>query len=382
MIDINSMSILIVDDMKSMRLTIRKMLQSLDIGSTLRFAENGREGLEILNNSRCDLAIVDWNMPVMNGIDMLNKIRNDKTHRDIPVIMVTAESKREIVAEVAESEIDAYLLKPLTLGALDEKIRTVVKRVNAPDPATRHRLNARKFEEQGEYLQAIKELKTALTFKPSASRLLRQLGLLHFKIKKNDIALKCLLKAASVNKQDVITRVYIADYFIKKNQLEKAGPYFLDILSLSERYNDRALDYADKLMTRGSRTMAMNVFSKIIYRSKRQSDFRDRIVDICLDKGELDYALSLLEQAIKENPLNYDLAFKTGMVYLKTDDHENALIQFKDVDRNVRGHIDAKLEIAKIYLRLEKVLKADELVNQVLRIDPGNETALSLRRSM
>lgn len=151
---------------------------------------------------------------------------------------------------------------------------------------------------------------------------------------------------------------------------------------MSERYNDRALDYAEKLMARGSRTMAMDVFSKIIYRSKKQSDFRDRIVDICLDKGEFDYALSLLEQAIKENPLNHDLTFKTGMVYLQTGDHENALVHFKDVDRNVRGHVDAKLEIAKIFLRLEKVLKADEFVNQVLRIEPGNEAALSLRRHM
>ena len=184
MINIENMSILVVDDMKSMRLTIRKMLKNLNIGKNLRFAENGREGLEILNNVKCDITILDWNMPVMNGAEMLEKIRNDKAFRDMPVIMVTAESERDIVSQVAETEIDAYLLKPLTLAALDNKIKSVVERANNPDPATRHRLKARDLEEMGDYDSAIEQIRIALVHKPSASRLLRQLGLLHFKIKK------------------------------------------------------------------------------------------------------------------------------------------------------------------------------------------------------
>ncbi len=106
-----------------MRLTIRKMLQALNIGGKLRFAENGKEGLEVLKQGEFDLAIIDWNMPVINGIEMLEKIRNDPALRELPVIMVTAEAERDIVSEVAESEIDGYLLKPLTLEALDKESR-------------------------------------------------------------------------------------------------------------------------------------------------------------------------------------------------------------------------------------------------------------------
>ncbi len=167
MIKIESMSILIVDDMKSMRLTIRKMLQNLKIGKNLRFAENGKEGLEILNNTNCDIAIIDWNMPVMNGIEMLERIRKNPAIRDLSVIMVTAESQRDIVSEVAETEIDAYLLKPLTLSALDEKIRAVVNKVNNPEPVTIHRLKARELEEKEDYHGAIEQIKTALTYTKS-----------------------------------------------------------------------------------------------------------------------------------------------------------------------------------------------------------------------
>ena len=150
MIDIENMSILVVDDMKSMRLTIRKMLRNLNVGKILRFAENGKDGLEVLKNTPCHLAIIDWNMPVMNGTQMMTQLKKEPSLRDMPVIMVTAENERDIVSEVAESEIDAYLLKPLTLEALDKKIKAVVHNANNPDQATRHLLNARACEEAEE----------------------------------------------------------------------------------------------------------------------------------------------------------------------------------------------------------------------------------------
>ncbi len=382
MIDPENLSILIVDDMKSMRLTIRKMLQTLNIGKTLKFAENGKDGLEVLSTTRCDLAIIDWNMPVMNGVDMLEKIRADKSLRDIAVIMVTAESERDIVSEVAETEINAYLLKPLTLAALDSKIKGVIKRINNPNPATLHRLKARELEELGEYESAIEQVRIALVHNPSASRLLRELGLLHFKINKNGIAEKCLLKAASVNKQDVVTRVHLADYYIKINQLDKAGKYYLQILSLSVKYHDQAMDLAEKLLKRGSIQISNSIFTKVIFLAKKQSVVREQVIDICLQNGETDFPRKLLEDGIRENPSNYDMVFKAGLIYQESGDWEKAMDSFIKVDRHVRGHIEAKFQLAKIYYMNRKILKADDYLNQILRIDPTNAEALEMRRDI
>lgn len=382
MIEIESMSILIVDDMKSMRLTIRKMLQNLKIGSNLLFAENGREGLEILHKVNCDIAIVDWNMPVMNGTDMLEKIRNDRNLRDLPVIMVTAESKRDIVSDGAESEIDAYLLKPLTLAILDEKIRIVVEKVNNPDPATIHRLKARDLEEDQDYNGAIEQIRIALKHNPSASRLLRQLGLLHFKIKKSGIAEKCLLKAASVNKQDIITRVHLTDFYIKQNKLEEASQYFLEILLLSTKYNEKAMAFAEKLLTVGLKRPAFEIFSKIIIRSAKYNAVREKVINICLDHNEFEYSLSLLEQSLKKNPSNYDIVYKAGLVCLEADDTEKALNYFIKVDRHITDHVNAKFQIAKILVHKGKVIPAENYLTQILRIDPTNEDALTLRREI
>ncbi len=382
MINPETMSILVVDDMKSMRLTMRKMLQNLKIGKTLRFAENGKEGLEILHSARCDIAIIDWNMPVMNGIEMLETIRNDKALRDLPVIMVTAEAERDIVSEVAETEIDGYLLKPLTLSSLDNKIKFVVEKANNPDPATKHRIKARELEENGNYDEAIEQIRIALVHKPSASRLLRQLGLLHFYIGKPDIAEKCLLKAASVNRQDTMTRARLAEYYISKNELEKAGRYYLELMSLSTRYFDQALDLAEKLMKKGSKQISIELFSKIIALSRKYILIREKVIDICMANDEIEFPLQLLEQSIKENPSNYDIVYKTGLVYLEIGNPEKALEYFLDVDRHVRGHEDVKFNIAKIYFTEQKLLQADDYLNQILRINPKHKAALDLRKEI
>ena len=382
MINPETMSILIVDDMKSMRLTMRKMLQNLKIGKTLRFAENGKEGLEILHTARCDIAIIDWNMPVMNGIEMLETIRNDKALRDLPVIMVTAEAERDIVAEVAETEIDGYLLKPLTLSSLDNKIKYVVEKANNPDPATRHRIKARELEENGNFDEAIEQIRIALVHKPSASRLLRQLGLLHFNVGKPDIAEKCLLKAASVNRQDTITRARLAEYYISKNELEKAGRYYLELMTLSMRYFDQALDLAEKLLKKGSKKISIELFSKIIALSRKYILIREKVIDICMANDEIEFPLQLLEQSIKENPSNYDIVYKAGEIYLEIGNSEKALEYFLYVDRHVRGHEDAKFNIAKIYFADQKLLQADDYLNQIIRINPKHKAAIDLRKEI
>lgn len=381
-LDYKKISILVVDDMKSMRLTVRKMLKSLDIGTDLLFAENGRDGLRVLRQSKCDLVIVDWNMPVMNGIEMLENIRKDPALRDLPVIMVTAEAERDIVAEVAEIEVDGYLLKPLTLQSLDLKIKTVIERMNNPDPVTIYRKQARDLEEQGNFEAAIEEIRKALKAKPNASRLLRQMGLLHFKIQKNKIAEKCLLKAVSVNNQDTISRVYLADYYLKMNELEKAGRYYLQVLTLSGRYNDRAFDIGKKLLKNKCRPLALEIFSKVLYQSKKPNATRQKIIEICLENRETQFPLELLDMAIRENPSNWEMVYQAGRLMLETGDWEKALKHFNRVDRHVTGHVEAKLEIARIYYMNRKIYQADDYLNQILRIQPDHDEALMLRKNL
>lgn len=382
MIDLETMSILVVDDMKSMRLTIRKMLQNLGIGKTLRFAENGKEGLAILNTTPCDLAIVDWNMPIMNGTQMLLSMRKDKVLRDIPVIILTAENKRDVVSEVAEIEIDAYLLKPLTLESLDRKIKAVVDNANHPDDATLHLLKARALEEAEDFEGAIEQTRLALFYKPSASRILRKMGLLHFKIDKPGVGEKCLLKAVSVNNQDIASRKLLVSFYLEKKEFDKAAGICLEILGLSTRYVEEAMDLGEKLMNHGYKPRAIELFSRLASRYWKNNELKERIIDICLENQAYDYLKKLLDQSIRENPANWDLVYKAGLVCQEMGDHERAMESFKMVDLHEKSHVESKLQIARLYHAQGKIFQADVFLNQILRIDPKNQEALLLRSQL
>ncbi len=382
MIDIETMSILVVDDIKSMRMTIRKMLRNLRIGKELRVADNGRRGLEELRRNPTDLVIVDWNMPVMNGSQMLEELRKDKNLRDIPVIMVTAENERDIVSEVAEIEIGAYLLKPLTLASLEDKIRAVVNAANYPDEATIHLLKARGLEEEGDFEGAIDEIRSALVYRPSASRILRKMGMLHFNINKPQIGEKCLQKAVSVNRQDTISRCELAEFYMKKQDFEKAGSLYLEILSLSDRYADVAIRLGEKLMGKGTREMALRLFTEVAARTKKKSDLKDRILKICMDREEYDYSKELLDDMIRDNPSNHDVVFKAGQTLLQMGKEEKALEYFQAVDNMTGGDVASKIEMARICFQTGQLYKADDYLSQILKIDPDNKEVMELRKEL
>jgi len=382
MIDIRTMTILVVDDMKSMRLTLRKMLRNLEIGKELLFADNGKSGLNVLKNSFCDLLIVDWNMPEMDGSQMLSRLRRDRDIRDIPVIMVTAENERDIVAEAAEHEVDGYLLKPLTLAALDAKVKSVVEAANHPEKAKVHLLEARACEEVGNIEGAIDETKKALGLKPNASRILRKLGLLYLEIQKTEICEKCLQKAVAVNPQDTISRSHLAKLYINRRAFKRAAQVYMEILSLSTRYFDSAVHLGETLLINGFRNEARRLFSRIMSKSRSTRVLQERIIDICLENQEYEFVTEIVTEAIKGNPGNLDLLYKAGTIYLETGDQEKALECFVTVDDNRRGEIKTKLQIAKIYYNDKRILQADDYLNRILRIDPSNKEALEMRRKI
>lgn len=122
-----NMKILIVDDFSTMRGIIKNLLR--DIGYTnVAEADDGKTALPILQNGGIDFLVTDWNMPGMNGIDLVRAVRDDARFAKLPVLMVTAESKREQIVEAAQAGINGYIVKPFTANTLKEKIDKILER--------------------------------------------------------------------------------------------------------------------------------------------------------------------------------------------------------------------------------------------------------------
>jgi two-component system chemotaxis response regulator CheY len=123
-----SMKILVVDDFPTMRRIVRNLLKELGFGNVDE-AEDGAAGLAKLKGGGFDFVISDWNMPNMDGLTMLKSIRADASLSHLPVLMVTAEAKKENIIAAAQAGANGYVVKPFTAATLDEKLSKILEKM-------------------------------------------------------------------------------------------------------------------------------------------------------------------------------------------------------------------------------------------------------------
>lgn len=123
-----NMKILIVDDFSTMRRIVKNLLRDLGFNNTQE-ADDGLTALPLLKKGGFDFVVTDWNMPGMQGIDLLKTIRADSELKHLPVLMITAEAKREQIIEAAQAGVNGYIVKPFTAATLKEKLDKIFERL-------------------------------------------------------------------------------------------------------------------------------------------------------------------------------------------------------------------------------------------------------------
>ncbi len=114
------MRAIVIDDSKSIRSILSKIL--IEIGFTVEEASNGLEALDVIKKDKVDLALVDWNMPNMNGYEFIQEVRKDNTYKDMRMMMVTTETEMNKVVEALEAGANEYVMKPFTKEMIIEKL--------------------------------------------------------------------------------------------------------------------------------------------------------------------------------------------------------------------------------------------------------------------
>jgi two-component system chemotaxis response regulator CheY len=123
-----NMKILVVDDFSTMRRIIKNLLKDLGFAN-IQEADDGSTALPMLQQGDFDFVVTDWNMPGMQGIDLLRAIRADANLKHIPVLMVTAEAKKEQIVAAAQAGVNGYVIKPFTAATLKEKLAKIFERL-------------------------------------------------------------------------------------------------------------------------------------------------------------------------------------------------------------------------------------------------------------
>lgn len=123
-----NLKFLVVDDFSTMRRIIRNLLRELGF-LNVEEAEDGVAALRKLRESNFDFVVSDWNMPNMDGLTMLQSVRADAELKQIPVLMVTAEAKKENIVAAAQAGANGYIVKPFTAATLDEKLNKILQNI-------------------------------------------------------------------------------------------------------------------------------------------------------------------------------------------------------------------------------------------------------------
>ena len=121
------MKVLAVDDFPTMRRIVKTLLRQLGYTNVVE-AEDGQVALTKLQQEKFDLVLLDWNMPRMTGLELLKAIRADDNLRNTPVVMITAEGRKEDVLEAVKAGVNNFIVKPFTAETLEEKLKKVLEK--------------------------------------------------------------------------------------------------------------------------------------------------------------------------------------------------------------------------------------------------------------
>jgi len=119
------MKFLVVDDFSTMRRIVKNLLHDLGYPNVTE-ADDGKTALPMLQAGTFDFLISDWNMPGMSGLDLVKAVRSDAKLAKLPVLMLTAEAKREQIIEAAQAGVNGYVIKPFTAETLKEKLDKIL----------------------------------------------------------------------------------------------------------------------------------------------------------------------------------------------------------------------------------------------------------------
>jgi len=126
--DPSKIRFLVVDDFSTMRRIVRNLLKELGF-TNVDEAEDGAVAWQKLQNGNFDFVVTDWNMPNMDGLTLLQTIRSDENFKSLPVLMITAEAKKENIIAAAQAGASGYIVKPFTAATLNEKLTKIFEKL-------------------------------------------------------------------------------------------------------------------------------------------------------------------------------------------------------------------------------------------------------------
>ena len=181
-----------------------------------------------------------------------------------------------------------------------------------------------------------------------------------------------------MNKFDVVAFHFLGELYLKRNDMDKASEFFDKAMHISPRNAGRGVQFGKVLIRQGAVRKALNVFDTAIALSDSAMGIQEEVADFCIENGLYEYAEKNLEFLLQQMPSRQDIIYKLGRINEKQGQFRKALSYFIEVGKRDRDNTDIQLKIAQNYIAFGQVLRAEQLLNGILRKDPENEAAKAL----
>lgn len=337
--------VMVVDDHMNMRRTIRNLLKKIGCNNIVE-AENGSRAWHMLKTQKIDLIVCDWNMEGMTGFELLQLVRKDDALKDTPFLMITAEVAEETVALAAETDVDAYIIKPFVAKTLEDKMIEAIERRKSPSLCDTHLKLGKVMLDGGMEDQAKAEFEKALKVSPRSPRAHHCMG--EFYAKKKDIAeaekwfkksielnnlflkayhslkeicmtdgrydqaIDLLKKAATISPYNPTRQVELGQAYLKKGKLEEARKVFNTALSLGSDDLDRKIAIGELLLEGNMAVEAEKVFKEAIESHSDSVGLHNKLGIAYRQQGKIEEAIAEYRKATEIDPddeiIHYNLA--------------------------------------------------------------------------
>ncbi len=367
-------TILIVDDIANMRRTIKNMLKYLGYENFFE-AENGKKALAILKNHHIDLVICDWNMPVMDGIEVLKEMKRDNRLKFIPFIMLTGEGDKSIIAQAAEFGADEYLIKPVVVKTLQKKIENVLGRKKNENSPTYHYELGEKYFLEGKYSEALEEFKKAIKLDYRFLKAFGGMAKVLIKKGKFQDAEKVLKEALKINPNYIEGNHLLGEVCLELGKDDEAIEYLKKAYNLNPINPERTLTLGDVYLKKGDEKEAEKYFKETVEIEKDKAKALVKISDVLIKHGKYEKAEKILTELTEDYPDMLIAYNRLGIALRKQGKFREALaaynkaLQYYDKDANIYYNI------GRTYFEMKNYTEALKYFKKALELNPSLKEA-------
>ena len=366
------LNVLVVDDMPAIRRMLRQMLLHLGVQGYIKEAGDGQEAWEALQEQAFDLVVCDINMPRMNGLELLRRLRATTQYQTTPFLMISGEVSEDIIAASAESEVDGYLLKPFKIDSLESRLRAIIMHRHHPswgESLFRKAANLLVSGRPAEALVVLEKL-TQPPFRKQA-KVLNLMGECHLSLGEQDEAAACLTQAIKQNPKYLKAYQNLAALMESQGNLAAARSYLEEARKLSPLNSERLYCLGQLCLQDGAPEEATQYLEES-WRLGHDipADARAEMAETFLAAGLGQIAEELFLQAIDDAPQNVHLYNRLGVAYRRQQKHRQALDCYQQALELDPANEKVYFNLGVLYFDLEEKDKALEAFQVALKLRP------------